>query len=455
MTSTALPPGATEPGPPGALAQAIALVDAAAETLWVARAPRELTATVEALAQMRARLDALELSVVQELQTGPGGEVALKEAGWASVKDYLTHAAGGRKGYGPATARLAGELHDLPELMEALATGRLSRVKAQIIATATKKLPVDPEVREKALRVLLDEASRLGADDLERAGRHVLEVIDPDGVDAALERELERTERAAHLNRNVVMKFDQLGGGSGRFCGSAEDVELLKVALLSLAAPEPSAPGACGGDGVCTDRGCMADGHSGRDPRDHGTRMFDALVQLARMAQATGALPDCHGGVPHIGVTMDFDDLKRGVVKATTTLGDDLTAGTVRRLACDADIIPGVLGADGAILDVGRAQRLVTAAIWVALVIRDTHCAFPGCRRPPVMCHAHHVIHWIDGGGTCLDNLVLLCGTHHRIVHASPWRVRLSPRDRRPEFQAPHEDAWRRDRGGGRADPET
>ena len=101
-----------------------------------------------------------------------------------------------------------------------------------------------------------------------------------------------------------------------------------------------------------------------------------------------------------------------------------------------------MLGADGSVLDVGRAQRLVTAAIWVALVVRDQHCAFPGCRRPPVMCHAHHVVHWIDGGPTSLDNLVLLCGTHHRIVHGTPWRVRLSPSDRRPEFRAPGSDTW-------------
>ena len=107
-----------------------------------------------------------------------------------------------------------------------------------------------------------------------------------------------------------------------------------------------------------------------------------------------------------------------------------------------------MLGADGAILDVGRAQRLVTAAIWVALVIRDQHCAFPGCRRPPVMCHAHHIVHWVDDGDTCLDNLVLLCGTHLRIVHGTPWQVRLNPNDRRPEFRPPGSGLWVRERAG-------
>ncbi len=219
--------------------------------------------------------------------------------------------------------------------------------------------------------------------------------------------------------------------------------------LLSLAAPQPAEPGACGGDGVCADLQCRTLGHSGRDLRDHGTRMFDALIQLARMAQAAGMLPDSHGGVPQVVVTMDRDDLREAVGETSTTLGEDLDPATVRRLACDAELVPAVLGTDGSVLDVGRTQRLVTAAIWVALVVRDQHCAFPGCRRPPVMCHAHHVVHWINDGPTCLDNLVLLCGTHHRILHSTPWQVRISPRDRRPEFRAPGApESWVRDRCG-------
>jgi hypothetical protein len=82
-------------------------------------------------------------------------------------------------------------------------------------------------------------------------------------------------------------------------------------------------------------------------------------------------------------------------------------------------------------------RRLVTTALWKALVLRDAHCAFPGCRRPPIACDAHHIIHWIDDGDTSLDNLVLLCRTHHTIIHTTPWQVRLNPIDRRPEFIPP------------------
>ena len=125
----------------------------------------------------------------------------------------------------------------------------------------------------------------------------------------------------------------------------------------------------------------------------------------------------------------------------TTGLADDavneLSVATIRRLACDAEIIPAVLGTRGEPLDVGRAKRLVTLAIWAALVIRDRHCAFPGCDRPPLMCHAHHILHWISGGETKLSNLVLLCSHHHRVIHHSPWEIRLNPDDHTPEFLPP------------------
>jgi hypothetical protein len=96
-----------------------------------------------------------------------------------------------------------------------------------------------------------------------------------------------------------------------------------------------------------------------------------------------------------------------------------------------------VLGTRGEILDVGRTARLVTTPIWTALVARDGHCTFPACTRPPSMCHAHHLRHWADGGETSLANLALLCGHHHRTVHHTPWEIRLSPDDRRPEFRPP------------------
>jgi hypothetical protein len=144
-------------------------------------------------------------------------------------------------------------------------------------------------------------------------------------------------------------------------------------------------------------------------------------------------------------VTTTLDQLKTGLAEAAVSGIDDLSVATIRRLACDAEIIPAVLGTHGEPLDVGRAKRQVTLAIWTALVIRDRHCAFPGCDRPPLMCHAHHIIHWILGGQTKLPNLVLLCGHHHRVLHHSPWEVRINPHDHTPEFKPPPKYGVERD----------
>lgn len=166
--------------------------------------------------------------------------------------------------------------------------------------------------------------------------------------------------------------------------------------------------------------------------------MFDALVRVSQHALDTDYPPESHGARPRVVVTISSDRLRAGIgAPCPTETGLELSVSAVRRLACQADVVPGIIAFDGRVLDVGRAQRLVTAAIWVALVLRDRHCAFPGCTRPPSMCHAHHVIHWADGGPTSLANLVLLCGEHHRVLHHTPWQVRLSSGDGQPEFLPP------------------
>ncbi|MGZ4581773.1 MAG: HNH endonuclease signature motif containing protein, partial [Nocardioidaceae bacterium] len=130
--------------------------------------------------------------------------------------------------------------------------------------------------------------------------------------------------------------------------------------------------------------------------------------------------------------------------------GERLSVAAVRKLSCDADLIPAVLGSHGEVLDLGHTRRLVTFALFLALVIRDRHCSFPGCRRPPIMCDAHHIKHWADGGPTRLDNLALLCRAHHTVIHQTGWQIRINPHDQRPEFLPPAhlrgERQWVRDR---------
>lgn len=114
--------------------------------------------------------------------------------------------------------------------------------------------------------------------------------------------------------------------------------------------------------------------------------------------------------------------------------GERISAGDLRRLCCDADLTPVVLGGPSEVLDVGRTQRLGTAAMRRALTIRDGGCVFPGCDRHPRSCDAHHIEPWWRGGPTSLANLVLLCPHHHALVEpprfwsgAPPdrWQLRL------------------------------
>ena len=309
-----------------------------------------------------------------------------------------------------------------------------------MIERTVEDLPLGENIRARGVQVLLDEAKRLDATDLRKAGRRLIEVVDPDGEERRNAKAMQREERGAHLNRSLSITDDGLGGARIKGSCTAEDAATIRATLLPLSRPQPTTVPDCD-PATCDIPGCR---HDGRDPRDHGARLLDALVEACRRLQTAGVLPESHGASPRVNVTINLDDLRDQTGWGTTDTGEDLSPGTVRTMACDAEVMPVALGSDSAVLDVGRMMRLVTAAIWYALVVRDQHCRFPGCTRPPIMGHAHHLIHWVDGGTTSLDNLVLLCGHHHRLVHAGPWTI-SQPRPGHFEFHPP--DAVRRARG--------
>ena len=381
-------------GVPAELARIRTQVRGLTDTLWAARSTDELIDTVTGIEALKSTLESLELGVVRELDATN----AVKTAGWASTQDFVTNVAGGHKGTGPATVRLAAAVDQplLAPVGEALRDGWLSAAKAQVIERAIDNLPGNPEVRARGVQVLLGEAKALDATDLKKLTRRLLTLVDPDGDERRDEQALDRLERAAHLNRHLTITDDHAGGAwlTGR-C-STEDAALIKATLIPLAKPEPSNGPVCDPNS-CTVPGCA---HDGRDPRDHGVRMLDALVDACRRLQTTNLLPESHSATPRLTLTMDFQDLKNLTGLAITETGEQLSASAIRRICCDSDVIPAVLGTSSEVLDVGRQQRLVTAAIWKALIARDQHCRFPNCTRPPIMCHAHHVQHWIDGGET-------------------------------------------------------
>jgi hypothetical protein len=387
----------------------------------------ELIEGLAAVQRHRGAVDALEISMLAEVDTR---EIPKKQLHWGSTADWFTHLVGGFRRDGRRRVRQARALtSNYPATLDAVRRGETSLAQAAVVVDAVETLPGNPELRAEAERVLLDQTKTLTATELARAGRHIATVVDPDGEERAVEAALDREERAAHRQRFLSVVEDGAGGVRVKGYGSTEDGEVLRAALLPLTKPAPA---------VDPDDACATE----RDPRDHGARLWDALVQTAQHCLDTERPPESHGTRPRVVVTASLDNLTKALAEARgvpcpTETGLELSVAAVRRLACDADIIPGVLGADGQVLDVGRAHRLVTMAIWIALILRDQHCAYPDCTRPPSMGHAHHIVHWADGGPTSLANLVLLCGEHHRVVHHTPWQVRLNPDDGKPEFLPP------------------
>lgn len=146
---------------------------------------------------------------------------------------------------------------------------------------------------------------------------------------------------------------------------------------------------------------------------------FDLLAQAVRDGQAgqgAGAVRDGQAGQGAEAVR-DGQAGQGAFGPGFTATGDMVSPATVRRLACDAQLIPAVLGGHGEILDLGRAQRLVTAGQRRALAHRDVHCSFTGCSVPAGWCDAHHIVHWANGGRSDLSNYALLCQRHHTHVH--------------------------------------
>jgi hypothetical protein len=109
----------------------------------------------------------------------------------------------------------------------------------------------------------------------------------------------------------------------------------------------------------------------------------------------------------------------------TFTYTGPVTASTIRKIACDADIIPVLLGSEGRILDIGRTTRIFPPHIRKGLNARDQGCAFPNCTIPASWCEAHHITYWSRGGPTSTDNGVLLCTHHHHLIHKEQWKIHV------------------------------
>jgi hypothetical protein len=143
-----------------------------------------------------------------------------------------------------------------------------------------------------------------------------------------------------------------------------------------------------------------------------------------------------------ISVLIDLDTLRHGLhTNGICELSDSsvLPVETIRRLACDGNLIPIVFNGAGQVLDLGRSQRLASTAQRNALRAMHDTCAFPGCDVGFDNCEIHHIHDWDHLGPTDLANLVPKCSRHHHLVHEGGWHLRLNP-DRTLQVWGPGEN---------------
>ncbi|MGH3906040.1 MAG: DUF222 domain-containing protein, partial [Pseudonocardiaceae bacterium] len=298
----------------------------------------------------------------------------------------------------------------LPATAAELAAGRIGPAQVRVITATMRRIPpgVHPDPAAQAEQTLAGAACRFDPAALARIGERLLAHLDPDGPEPAEEPEQQRELRVHTRPDGSVSLAGQLDPEGG--------ARVLEV-LGSLNQRRPPV------DGI-------------PDTRSQARRDADALVEAMSRLLDDDELPTRGGQRPHLVLTLGLAELVTGLGAATLDTGGHLTAAEARRLACDAGIIPMVLGSDSMPLDVGRQQRLATAALRDALGQRDQGCAFPSCGRPPRYCEAHHIVSWLDGGETKLHNMCLLCDYHHTIVHRQHWHIRLDTRGH-PEITPP------------------
>ncbi|MDQ3988549.1 MAG: HNH endonuclease [Actinomycetota bacterium] len=355
------------------------------------------------------------LAAQVELDAAVADAALCREYGYATTRTLLTevHRLAPRE----ATARqarceqlatrrsLTGEVLParLPATAAALAQGTIGaehvEVIAQVMRAAADRL--DPQTCASVEEQVTGFARKYSPRETGVLGAQLLARLDQDGPEPTERDEAPRPENVLFLGRSRRGRLKL----SGEFDAAGEAA--IRAVIDALAKPHPAM------DGIPDERSLPA-------------RQGDALVDAAHQVLGFGELPDCGGERPHVTVTLGWDDLRDSLRGALLDYGPALHPETARMLACDAGVVPVVLGGLSQPLDVGRSRRTLGTALRRALVVRaDGCCEMPSCDRPASWCEGHHRIHWAHGGPTALHNLLLLCRRHHILVHRPGWDIHL------------------------------
>jgi len=376
-----------------------ALDEFAAAPLW-SIPTRELADLVVQLEKVANRLDSAKVTSLAQAETSLVRTLLAAK----TTHGWLKTAADVPSWVGRARLQLAHQLDSRPATAAAFSAGEITMGAATAVCDAIEALPasVPAAMTGEVEELLLQAASHYGSRAVTRTAMNITYRFAPDV--------LEEQEAAARQNRFLALTTRADGTVALRGLLDKEAGALAIAVLGPLAAPMPAV------DGI-------------PDSRETGARYADAFVQLCQIA--TPDLPQVRGERPNVALTMSLESLEAKAAGATDCAPGMLDTGipisieATRRVLCDANVIPIVLGSHGEPLDVGRLTRVIPTAIRRALVARDQGCAFPGCDRPPSWCDAHHCKHWADGGDTAVCNLCLLCSYHHDVVHHDGWDITM------------------------------
>lgn len=450
----------TIPPPPPliGIAQALAALEAAGGgTSPDALTPAQLLAVGAAFGALTRQVDAAFAPVAAEIARQSrielGRDSLARRQGFRSPVALIQATTGSSVGeaaklvqVGEATAprlSITGERMPAkhPSVAAAVAAGTLGVTSASAIVAVLDRLSTRVEQARLAAAEaeLVSLAPGLRSDELSRLLARAEAHLDPDGLEPRheerrAERSLTLQERDGMLHLTGVLDVETAAP-----IKTAID-DLVSQALRRRRDAENDGSGDGSGDDA------VADQRTIRQMR------ADALADLCRHAIGCTQVPT--GPTATVVVRMSLDDLRSGV-GAVTLDGFDTAApaSVVRRMACDLQVIPWVMGSDGEILDWGRARRLFSPAQKLALAERDGGCS--SCGAPTTWTHVHHIRWWErDRGPTDLDNGILLCAACHHRIHDDGWEIRVDGTGVRAQvwfIPPPWIDPSRAPRRGGRA----
>ncbi|GAA1293153.1 HNH endonuclease signature motif containing protein [Pseudonocardia aurantiaca] len=404
----------------GLVGRAYRLLTEAADALAAAATPSatdaELLSALTLCEGLTRRLDRVVVDAVAELQR----RGTFAERGYKSTAGALADLLGWERF--EARRRVTAAEHVSPRIgldgavlparlaatADVFAAGRTGLRHVEVIArvlASPSAARLAPGVWAGAEAALADKAEMYTPSELQAWGTALVEALDEDGADPD-DRDPEPVNE---------LRLTRHPRGGGKLVGRFEDAAMFDA--IAAVIDTKAAP-------------LTAD-----DARTAAQRQADALADVCGFVLDHGDLPQAGGRRPHLNVLVRLEDLEHRCRSALLDFGGVPAPAALRMLACDAAVIPVVLGGTSQPLDVGRSTRTIPDGLRRAVAARGRGCEYPGCGRPPSWCEVHHVIPWQDGGDTALHNCVMVCRAHHRLLHHSDWIVRL--RHGLPEFIPP------------------